>query len=255
VSGPARSSYRVTASERVFDGRVCAVRIDDVVLPGGRTGRREVVEHDPAVAVVALDGPEPAPERDPAELVAASSVVLIEQYRHPMRRRLWELPAGLMDVAGESPLLTAQRELTEETGLAAGSWSVLVDGASSPGFTSEVVRIFLARDLSEAGRPEADGDEEAEITVVRVPLAEAVAAALDGRIVNVMAVAGILAAYAALLGGTRLRPATDEAIDAPIVPAHVGAGPTADQAPADAVPDAPHLTGAVVWTVAPAGTG
>ncbi|MBM9469612.1 NUDIX domain-containing protein [Nakamurella leprariae] len=247
MSEPGRAGYRVTASRRVFGGRVCAVRIDDVELPGGHTGQREVVEHDPAVAVLALDGPVPGESGlDPAGLVAASSVVLIEQYRHPMRRRLWELPAGLMDVDGESPLVTARRELTEETGLAAGSWSVLVDGASSPGFTSEVVRIFLARDLHEAGRPEATGDEEAEITVVRIPLAEAVAAALDGRIVNVMAVAGILAAHAALLSGARLRPATDEPIDL----IHAG-----DPVEEPGVPDAPALTGAVVWTVAPAGTG
>ena len=131
--------FTVVDSRRVFDGKVASVRVDRVRMPQGTVAAREVVEHDRAVAVVAID--------------EDNRVVLVEQYRHPFRRRLWELPAGLMDVADEPPLVTAQRELVEETGIAAASWAVLVDIASSPGFTDEAVRIFLARKLSDAGRP------------------------------------------------------------------------------------------------------
>jgi ADP-ribose pyrophosphatase len=169
----------VLGSERPFAGKVVTLRVDQVTMPGGGTARREVVEHARAVAVAAVDG--------------AGDVVLIEQYRHPLRRRLWELPAGLMDIDGELPAACAARELAEETGLAAGRWSVLVDLATSPGFCTEAVRVFLARDVR-AVPSVAAHEEEADLRVVRVPLADAVTAVLDGRIVNAAAVAGVLAA-------------------------------------------------------------
>jgi len=189
----ARALFSVTSSQRVFDGAVTSVRIDDVVMPDGKTAKREVVEHDNAVAIVALDwaggagaDADPDPNSEP-------TVILIEQYRHPLGRRLWELPAGLMDVDGEGAQQTAARELVEETGYAAANWSVLVDVAPSPGFSEEIVRIFLATDLTQVGRPHPGDHEEAELRVVLVPLSTAVQAVLDGRIVNGMAVAGILA--------------------------------------------------------------
>ncbi len=171
--------FAVLASETVYTGKVMTVRVDDVAMPGGGFARREVAEHQRAVAVVAIDD--------------RGQVVLIEQYRHPLRRRLWELPAGLMDVPGEKPLACAVRELLEETGLAAERWSVLVDLASSPGFCTEVIRVYLARGLRTVPAPPAR-EEEADMRVVRVPLADAVIAVLDGRIVNASAVAGLLAA-------------------------------------------------------------
>jgi ADP-ribose pyrophosphatase len=176
--------FSVVGSRVAFEGKIATVRIDEVVMPGGRTALREVVEHDRAVAVVAID--------------TAGDVVLIEQYRHPLRRRLWELPAGLMDMVGEPAQLAAARELGEETGLAAANWSVLVDVAGSPGFTDEVVRVFLATGLSDIGRQGDIGDEEADLKIVRVPLGRAVTAALAGEIVNASAVAGLLAASIAL---------------------------------------------------------
>ena len=185
--------FSVVATERPFTGRVVRLRVDDVVMPGGSVARREVVDHDRAVAIVPVDD--------------EGSVVLIEQYRHPLGRRLWELPAGLMDIEGESPATTAARELAEETGLAAEKWSVLVDLAPSPGFSSEIIRVFLARGLSTIGQPEPPSDEEADLRIVRVPLADAVAAVFDGRIVNASAVAGILAAYVALRDERVQRPA------------------------------------------------
>ncbi len=187
--------FAVVGTRRVFDGKVASVRVDQVRMPQGTVAAREVVEHDRAVAVVAVDDDD--------------RVVLVEQYRHPFRRRLWELPAGLMDVTDEPPLVTAQRELLEETGFAAASWAVLVDVASSPGFTDEAVRIFLARKLSDAGRPPGGDDEESDLRIVRVPLGDAVAAVFGGTIVNSSAVAGLLAAHSALNCDADLRPADD----------------------------------------------
>ena len=199
----ARPLFSVTSSQRVFDGAVTAVRIDDVVMPGGETAKREVVEHDNAVAVVALDSDSGGDSDSDSDSGAGADprVILIEQYRHPLGRRLWELPAGLMDVDGEGAQQAAARELVEETGYAAANWSVLVDVAPSPGFSEEIVRIFLATGLTEVGRPHPGDHEEAELRVVLVPLSTAVQAVLDGRIVNGMAVAGILAAERTLREG------------------------------------------------------
>jgi len=226
----ARALFSVTSSQRVFDGAVTAVRIDDVVMPDGKTAKREVVEHDNAVAIVALDwaggacaDADPDPNSEP-------TVILIEQYRHPLGRRLWELPAGLMDVDGEGAQQTAARELVEETGYAAANWSVLVDIAPSPGFSEEIVRIFLATDLTRVGRPHPGDHEEAELRVVLVPLSTAVQAVLDGRIVNGMAVSGILAAERTLHEG-------------PVERTHIGDLPWASATGAD-IPGAPFLAGA-----------
>ena len=89
---------------------------------------------------------------------------MVYQYRHPFGRRLWELPAGLLDVDGEAPHLSAARELREEAGLQAETWQVLVDLDSAPGFSDESVRVYLATGLTEVDRPEAH-DEEADMTV------------------------------------------------------------------------------------------
>ncbi|HEY7811774.1 MAG TPA: NUDIX hydrolase, partial [Nakamurella sp.] len=157
-----------------------------------------------AVSVVALDSADPD----------TASVLLIEQYRHAVGRRLWELPAGLLDVPGEPEQPAAERELLEETGFRAEHWSVLLDVATSPGFSEETVRIFLATGMTFAGRPDGADNEEAELRVVWVPLRVAVQAALAGAIVNVMAVAGVLAADAVLRGAGRLVDRADADADA-----------------------------------------
>lgn len=204
-SGVARTNgeheFTTLASEDVYVGRILALRADEVGMPGGGHARREVVEHYGAVAIAAID------EQD--------RVVLVHQYRYPIGRRLWELPAGLLDVAGEPPVRTAQRELAEEAGLAAEDWSVLVDVATSPGFTDEVVRVFLATGLSEVTRPDAVGDEEADLIIERFPLVEAIRMAFAGEIVNGPAVAGLLAAQAARGGVAQTRPADAEWVDRP----------------------------------------
>ncbi|RBY84673.1 NUDIX hydrolase [Blastococcus sp. TF02A-26] len=196
MSEPAADGdYRLISSERVHDGRVISLDLDTVAMPGGGDSVREVVRHPGAVAVVAL-------EQD-------GSVVLLRQYRHPVGGYLWELPAGLRDADGEPPLETAKRELAEEVQLAAERWSLLATYFSSPGFCDEQVLVYLAEGLSPADRPEGFTveHEELDMTVDRVPLAEAVRRVMAGGIRNPAAVIGLLAADRYRAGGVELRPA------------------------------------------------
>jgi 8-oxo-dGTP pyrophosphatase MutT (NUDIX family) len=182
-----RHDFAVRSSKDLHVGRVLALREDDVEMPGGRVAAREITEHLGAVAIAAMD-----PD---------GRLMMVYQYRHPVGRRLWELPAGLLDAPGEDPLVTAQRELTEEAGLTATDWSVLVDVAPSPGFSDEAVRVFLARDVTEVGRPSTDADdEEADLQTRWVSLPVAVRMVLDGKIVNGVTATAVLAAHA-LAGG------------------------------------------------------
>lgn len=176
---PGEHAFPVESSEDVHVGRVMALRADHVVMPGGRVATREIVEHAGAVAIAALD------EDD--------RLMMIFQYRHAVRRRLWEIPAGLLDHAGEDPAEAAARELMEEAGLEATDWSVLVDVVPSPGFSDESVRAFLARGLTEVQRPDLGDDEEADLELRWIPLDDAVAMVLSGEIVNAVTVASILA--------------------------------------------------------------
>ncbi|MDI9901154.1 NUDIX hydrolase [Rhodococcus sp. IEGM 1409] len=192
MSDPGRHEFDTLGSKTVYTGAIIALRVDTVAMPGGQRADREVVEHHGAVAVVALD------EHD--------NLVLIHQYRHPLGHRLWEIPAGLLDAPGESPVEAAARELGEETGLGADRWSVLVDVALSPGFTDEAVRVFLAEGLHEVERDDPE-HEEADLEISRVPLADAVDMALRGDVVNATAVSGILAIATARATGKPLRPA------------------------------------------------
>ena len=164
-------------------------------MPGENTATREVVEHFGAVAIAAID--------------EDRNIAMVYQYRHPLGRRLWELPAGLLDAQGEEPAQAAARELEEEAGLAAENWRVLVDVASSPGFSDESVRTYLATGLSDVGRPEGK-DEEADLKLHWFSIEEAVQMVLSGEIVNATAAAGVLAAYLAVAEGRPTRP-----VDAP----------------------------------------
>ncbi len=192
---PHADQYKVLASSRQFQGRVISLRTDELQMSDGTVATREIVEHPGAVGVVALDD--------------ADQVVLVNQYRHPVRSYLDELPAGLLDVAGESALVAAQRELEEETGLAATDWHVLVDLFTSPGMTDEAIRVFLARGLSDApGERFVPQHEEITLTVSRIALDEAVRRALRGELTNAAAAAGVCAAAAARAAQWReLRPA------------------------------------------------
>lgn len=190
-----RGRYSVLSSKTVFRGRIVSVRQDEITMTDGSTGRRDVVVHPGAVGVIALDDED--------------RVVMIRQYRHPVRSYLWEVPAGLKDVAGEPLVETGRRELAEEAGLAAQRWHRLLDLYATPGGSDEEVTIFLARDLRSADRPVdfvASG-EEMDLDIRRVPLADALAAVQAGRIRNSLAVAGILAAVVAKAAGwAGLRP-------------------------------------------------
>jgi ADP-ribose pyrophosphatase len=183
--GDEPGSLRVLRSEVVFDGKVWDVRRDDVELADGQVVTREVLVHTGAVGVIALD--------------ASDQVLLVRQYRHPVRHYLWEPPAGLLDVAGEDPLDAVKRELAEEADLVADDWHVLVDFFNSPGGSTEAFRCYLARGLREVPedeRHERDG-EERDMQTVWVPLDEARELVLTGRLHNPTAVTGILAACAA----------------------------------------------------------
>jgi 8-oxo-dGDP phosphatase len=180
---PVRSSV-VLAREHIV-----TVRRDAVELPDGEVVGREVVEHPGAVAILALDDED--------------RVLMIRQYRHPVGATLWEIPAGLRDVAGEPLVETARRELLEEAGCRATTWHVLADYASSPGITTERLRVFLARNLTVVPPGEREyvpEHEEAYLRVAWVPLKDAVQGILSGDLHNGVAMVGILSAYAARRG-------------------------------------------------------
>lgn len=191
-----RASYPVVSTEVLLRGRILSVRRDHVQMSDGSVADREIVEHPGAVGILALD--------------ENGEVLLVNQYRHAVGERLDELPAGLLDVADESALDAAKRELAEEAFVTAADWHVLLDLHPSPGFSDEAIRVYLARELSavaEADRFEPE-HEEITMTVERVPLAEAVRRALDGSMTNAAAVAGVLAASRHQASGwSALRPA------------------------------------------------
>ena len=192
--------FETASSETLHTGKIFALRRDQVRMPGGKVVAREVVEHFGAVAVVAMDDD--------------GNIPMVYQYRHAFGRRLWELPAGLLDIGGEAAHLTAARELQEEAGLRASTWRVLVDLNSTPGFSDESVRVYLATGLTEVDRPEAH-DEEADMKLGWYPLAEATRKVLGGEIVNAIAVAGVLAAHAVTTGFAQPRPVDSPWIDKP----------------------------------------
>jgi 8-oxo-dGTP pyrophosphatase MutT (NUDIX family) len=193
----AQAGYPVVGTKSIFRGRVISMRLDQVEMSDGVVVEREVVAHPGAVGVVAID--------DDGKLL------LVNQYRHPVRARLDELPAGLLDVDDEPALQAAKRELAEEAAVTASDWHVLLDLHTSPGFSDEAIRLFLARGITpvleaERYRPE---HEEITLTVERVPVAEAVRRVYAGELTNAAAVAGILAvACCEAAGWTGLRPAT-----------------------------------------------
>lgn len=193
MSGEARHEFSVSSSELLLEAPIISVRRDRVLMPGGVEANREVVEHFGAVAVAAVDH--------------TGKVALIEQYRHPLGRRLLELPAGILDIADEDPLVAAQRELKEESGLAATQWEVLADVVNSPGCSDEVCRVYLARGLSEVGRVIPVGDEEADIRLSWQDLNTARAMVTRGEITNSIAIAGVMAAQAVVAGELDSRPA------------------------------------------------
>lgn len=182
--GDVEQQWPVLATTRPYDASFISVREDRVQAPAGGELSRTIVEHHGAVGVVAVD------ERD--------RILLLRQYRHAVGRRLLEIPAGILDVDGESAADAAARELGEEADLVADRWELLVEMYSSPGFTDERLDVFLATDLRPVPVAERTprAEEEADMDAVWVPVHEAVAAVLDRRITNSLAVSGILAVAA-----------------------------------------------------------
>jgi 8-oxo-dGDP phosphatase len=189
--------WPVAASAERLRTRLISVRTDQVRTPENQLAVRDVVLHPGAVAVLALDD--------------ADRVLMIRQYRHPVASLLWEVPAGLRDVAGEELRVTASRELMEEAGYRARDWRVLADCYSSPGYSTERLRIFLARDLEPippAERHFVPEAEEAHILIHWVPLDEAVGQVLTGQLHNGPAALALMAGYTARSQGySGLRPA------------------------------------------------
>lgn len=195
----------VTASRTVYEGMVWDVQRDTVDLGAAGVVDREYIGHPGAVAIVAL--------REVPEAAGHYQVLLVKQYRHPIGATEWELPAGLLDAAGESPVEAAARELAEEADLRAQTWHTLIDIHPSPGSLSEAIRIFVARDLEDVPQDErfTREAEEADMPRAWVDLDEAYSAVLAGRVRNAPAVAGILAAY----GAKRVGWVTVRAAEAP----------------------------------------
>ncbi|WP_448321711.1 NUDIX domain-containing protein [Streptomyces sp. CO7] len=192
----APEEWEIRSSSTPFTGKKTSVRTDEVVMPGGAVVGRDYQVHPGSVAVLALD------EQDRA--------VVLRQYRHPVRQKLWEIPAGLLDVPGENPLHAAQRELYEEAHVKAEDWRVLADVYTTPGGCDEAVRIFLASGLSDAegDRFEVE-DEESDMELARVPVADLVRGVLAGELHNNCLVVGVLSLVAARAGDglEALRPA------------------------------------------------
>ena len=174
-------SPTILSSELAFKGRVWDIR-RDVFDYNGHELTRDYVEHPGAVAVLAVDD--------------QNRVLLIQQYRHPVRLREWEVPAGLRDIAGEDPLIAAQRELGEEVDLVASEWSELLTFNTSPGGSNETIIIYLAKGLVSTGKAFDRHEEEADIVVRWVPLEDAVAGVLDGSLRNSILAIAVLAAHA-----------------------------------------------------------
>lgn len=171
--------FTLLKREKKYHGKIIDLTVDHLQYPSGTTTYREIVEH-PGGAVILC-------------LFENSDILLIRQYRHPFGHEVIELPAGKLD-AGEDPLACAQRELQEETGYAARRWDRLTSLYATPGFCNEVLHIFLAQDLFPDAKGQALEEGEASLTVMRVPLSEAIGMIERQQIVDGKTIAGILLA-------------------------------------------------------------
>jgi ADP-ribose pyrophosphatase len=188
-------TYEVVSRAERLQNRIFSVVTDEVSMPGGDTAERDYVRHVGAVGVVALDDD--------------GRIVLVRQYRHPVGDYLWELPAGLVDVDGEPLVAAAARELAEEADLAAARWDLLAEVHTSPGYSNEKIRLFLARQLSSVPDEQRHvrTHEEAELVVRWIDLDEAVTMALSGEITNAACLVGVMAAaHARSRSWSTLRP-------------------------------------------------
>jgi len=209
----------VVSSERVYEGRVWDLRRDVVRLADGEI-TREYVDHSGAVAILALDDDD--------------RVLLIKQYRHPVRTRDWELPAGLLDVDGEAPLDAAKRELAEEVDLEADRWHLLTRFHTSPGGSDELLLVYLARGVRPTSAAFDRVEEEADLETRWVPLDDVVEAVLTRSVANGILALSVLAASAQRAAGWRHLGAPTETSAAETSAAETSAAETsADEASAE----------------------
>lgn len=171
--------WPVVEREEIFDNGYIRLTVDHITDPTGQVLKRSVVRPHGAVGVLAID------DQD--------RVVVVRQFRQPVGKRLIELPAGMLDVEGEDPLDAARRELAEEVELEADHWDVLLRLHSSPGYSAEAWTVYVATGLRSVETDFERHGEEADMEVLWVPFAEALAAALAGDISDAMTVAALLA--------------------------------------------------------------
>lgn len=165
---------KTLSSERIFDGKILHIRKDTAELPDGRTAIREVVDHSGGVCVLALD--------------EQGRVLMVRQFRYPYMAVLREIPAGKLEY-GEDPRDAAVRELREETGATAGRFEPLGELYPSPGYCGEIIRMYLARDLTFG---DTDLDEDEFLTLERVPFEDLVQDVLSGEIKDAKTMAAVL---------------------------------------------------------------
>lgn len=193
----------ISSSEVVYEGAVWDIRKETFDLPEASGLVRDLMAHTGAVGVAVIDD--------------RQRILLAQQYRHPVRARLWEVPAGLLDIPGEDPLDAAKRELVEEADLTAARWELLSDSCLTPGGSSETMRLYLARGLSFV--PEADrherGEEEAGFRFAWVDVDEALDAVADGRITNAIAQLAIFQVDRVLRAEAARAPVELRPVDAP----------------------------------------
>ncbi|MBM7610673.1 ADP-ribose pyrophosphatase [Lysinibacillus composti] len=144
-------------STPIYSGKIISLKVDDVLLPNGKEGKREIINHPGAVAVIAITN--------------EGKLVLVEQYRKALERSIIEIPAGKLE-RGEEPELAAKRELEEETGYGCHEISYLQSFATSPGFADEVIHLYVAKNLYEI-EEKAELDEDEFVSLMEVSIEEA----------------------------------------------------------------------------------
>lgn len=167
---------KTISSEKIYDGRIIKVKKDKVMLPNGKTAMRELVMHPGAVGIIPI--------------TADGKLIVVEQYRKPLERSLVEIPAGKLE-PGEEPEVTAIRELEEETGYGAKSFTHLQSIVTSPGFANEVIHLYVAKDLYKVAEP-ASLDEDEFVELMNISLEEAEEMILNGRIYDAKTVIAVM---------------------------------------------------------------
>lgn len=164
---------KTISSQEIFAGKIIKVRVDTVTVPDGKQSTREIVEHRGAVAIVAVD--------------TDKNICMVKQYRKPVEEVLLEIPAGTME-DNEDPLECAKRELAEETGLRADKWEKILSYYSAPGFSNEILHLYLATGLNSG---ETDLDQDEFIEIVKIPLKQAYDSIFNGKIIDGKSIIGV----------------------------------------------------------------